>query len=157
MSENNLLVKGRLSNQVYPISYNLSIKPNFKDNTFEGKVIITIEFKNYELTKFGIHMKDLIIYDGIIKFDDRLVDIEIYTHEELLVIHTFESLKNTQHVLTIYYSGKIRQDLMGFYRASSEIYSTQFEPADARSVFPCFDEARAAQVKQVLYMAGLKR
>src|SRR5207245_10192239 len=48
-----------------------------------------------------------------------------------------------EHVLTIQWSGEIREALRGLYRSTrpGERYAaTQFEAADARRAFPCFDE-----------------
>jgi len=133
-----LLVKGRLSKQVLPASYDLQIYPNLTNNTFLGQVSILINFNDYESEKFALHIKDLNITS--VKFDDTEVRTEKYESEELLVIHTEMVPIKFQHTLSIQYSGHIRSDLMGFYKASDKIYATQFEPADARSVFPCFDE-----------------
>src|SRR5205814_5922469 len=65
-----------------------------------------------------------------------------------------EDLAPGTHVLDIAWSGKFTPGLRGLYRAGPTAV-TQFEAADARRVFPCFDEP-AFKARWSIQLVGMK-
>ena len=136
----------RLPKNVYPENYQLYIKPNLENFTFDGEVKITVILNKYDKPYFVIHSKNLNIISVLI--DNHNVSFTINEKNELLFINCPHdpNLVST-HVLLINFSGYINTDLKGFYRSKyvsngieKYIATTQFEPTDARQAFPCFDE-----------------
>lgn len=62
---------------------------------------------------------------------------------------------NAASVLTVRYSGFMKDDMAGFYRSyymenNTKVWmaSTQFQPASARRAFPCFDVTSSEALTQ---------
>ena len=67
--------------------------------------------------------------------------------DEILVLEFSEVLPLEMGVLAIGFEGTLNNKMKGFYRSTFEhngekrnMAVTQFEPADARRCFPCWDE-----------------
>src|SRR5882762_4753516 len=72
---------------------------------------------------------------------------------ETLTLHFDEELPRGNAILDLAWSGKFSPGLRGLYRAGP-LAVTQFEAADARRVFPCFDEP-AFKARWNLQLVGL--
>lgn len=136
--------------KVIPINYNLEFEPIFKNFTFNGKETITIDCKESvnaitlncaELEIISCHVRhDGISYKAVTKVDVK--------KEELTII-----LKNKikdKAFVDIEFVGQLNDRLLGFYRSKytqngkiKYLATTQFEAADARRAFPCWDEPSA--------------
>ncbi|KAL0330466.1 UNVERIFIED_CONTAM: Aminopeptidase M1 [Sesamum radiatum] len=75
------------------------------------------------------------------------VEIELYEEDEIVVVEFKESLPIGTGVLNMEFEGTLNDRMKGFYRSTYEhngqkktMAVTQFEPADARRCFPCWDE-----------------
>lgn len=73
--------------------------------------------------------------------------MEIFEEDEILVLEFAETLPIGEGVLAIGFDGILNDKMKGFYRSTYErngekknMAVTQFEPADARRCFPCWDE-----------------
>ena len=138
-----MLVKGRLTKDIFPTNYSIYIETEFTTFTYIGKVEIDITFK-YDVDKFAIHSSNLQI--NHVELDkNEINNISFDRRNDLLILTQF--VKKGNHKLIITYSGTILNELKGFYKSEyihngqkHYIATTQFEPADARKAFPCFDE-----------------
>jgi len=121
---------------VKPEHYNLSIDLDSELDKFSGQVDIKIQVEK-EIEKFIVNAAEMDItevkIDGEnVKFDSR--------EDENLTIHT--SLSPGTYTLSITFKADINTRNEGFYLSkydNKKMYSTHFEPTDARKAFPCFD------------------
>ncbi|KAI8808482.1 peptidase family M1-domain-containing protein [Cladochytrium replicatum] len=146
-----------LPKNVKPVSYTLGIAPDLESLRFIGTVDIELEI---------VDTSDVIVVNAL--------DLDVLAAPSILVrrrdgseasFHATEydidEIKETLRmewpaalragetaVLSIEFSGKITNDLRGFYSSSyinpdgksAIMASTHFEPTAARRAFPCFDE-----------------
>ncbi|KAM6559301.1 hypothetical protein CsatA_028540 [Cannabis sativa] len=73
--------------------------------------------------------------------------VEIFEEDEILVLEFPQTLPIGDGILDIEFEGVLNDKMKGFYRSTYEhngekknMAVTQFEPADARQCFPCWDE-----------------
>ncbi|QHN93818.1 Aminopeptidase [Arachis hypogaea] len=73
--------------------------------------------------------------------------VELFESDEILVLEFAEAVPIGLGVLAIQFEGILNDRMKGFYRSTYEhndekknMAVTQFEPADARRCFPCWDE-----------------
>lgn len=114
----------RLPNNTRPTKYDITLATNIDQNDFNfmGRVAIKLEVMNptYNIT---IHARQLTI-KSISLATQAGVPILLKPHiydnvTEFLVIHTKAELqKDRQYLLIVMYTGVLRTDRMGFYRAS---------------------------------------
>jgi tricorn protease interacting factor F2/3 len=136
--------------KVVPINYNLEFEPIFENFTFNGKETITIDCKESvntimlncaELEIISCHIR----HDGISRDAVTKVDAK---KEELTI--TLKNKIKGKAFVDIEFVGQLNDRLLGFYRSKytqngkvKYLATTQFEAADARRAFPCWDEPSA--------------
>ncbi|KAK3598030.1 hypothetical protein CHS0354_042397 [Potamilus streckersoni] len=142
----------RLPDSVLPIEYNIFLHPNISLSVFQG--VANILCKVQKETDFIIfHIKDLNISDYGVKLSNGqniLVkeNLEYKKNEQVYIRLERPLLTGTQFNLEVKFLGQLTGKLSGFYKSSYKtdkgeeryIATTHFEPTDARSAFPCFDE-----------------
>ncbi|XP_058811597.1 aminopeptidase N-like [Topomyia yanbarensis] len=144
----------RLPNTSVPIHYDLFLDTNvnLNDPTFIGNVQIqlTILENTSQIVLHSSHnsINNVQLFNSN-QLQLALVNTEPVIEREFLVINSKTTLAaGSNYRLVIDFSGKLRDDLLGFYRSSyvdsagsrQYIAVTQFEPSYARSAFPCYDE-----------------
>jgi puromycin-sensitive aminopeptidase len=139
----------RLSKNVRPSRYELTLTPDLAAYTFTGEE--TIEVKVLERTNtIDINAKELQIAQAIATKDDGTqldATITIDEDTELATLTFGGYLGAGDWKLFLRFSGTLNDKLKGFYRSiwtlgteKRTIATTQFESTDARRAFPCFDE-----------------
>ena len=141
----------RLPRTVQPRHYALELRPDLSRNEFEGSVRVTLEV--LETTRaLVLNAADLVIFDAELELPEgrRLPGSVSYNqHEQQATVAFAEEVPaGSGYVLRLDYLGRLNDQLHGFYRSTYRdenavervIASTQFEPADARRAFPCWDE-----------------
>jgi len=148
----------RLSENISPINYNLTLQPDILSCIFSGKEIIKIKIKK-ETNKITLHSKDInietvkYISGKVEQFSSKIIyDIE----KETATFFFKNKIKKGQGSLSIVFSGIITDNLRGFYKSKyilngveKYIATTQFEATDARRCFPCFDEPAQKAIFEV--------
>lgn len=149
----------RLPNHIYPISYDLTIKPDLESFTFSGNEIIKINIDK-DINKITLHSKDIDIETvkisskqkvagskGIKKIEQFATKITYDTEKETATFYFKNKIIKGKGDLSIVFCGIINENLRGFYKSKyvldgveKHIATTQFEATDARRAFPCFDE-----------------
>lgn len=145
----------RLSRNVIPLEYDITLEPDLKNFTFEGEETITLSIlkPTRELT---LHSKEVEIKTADVFLGKDLpagrqgkVFAKIsYSEKEQTVTFTFPRiLPKGKTKLKIFFKGILNDKMRGFYRSRYNIRdkeyhmaTTQFEATDARRAFPCFDE-----------------
>lgn len=135
----------RLSPNILPLEYFLTIKPDLEGFTFIGEEKIIIKVK--KSTKIlEIHADELKITSAI--YNASVNGKISYDKEKETAILEFSSnLPTGKGELELKFTGILNDKMRGFYRSKYHIEGkehhmavSQFESTDARRAFPCFDE-----------------
>ncbi len=135
---------------VSPINYDLEFEPDLKNFTFAGREVITA-VASRPTSKISIHAAELKIKSCHIVHGDSKTRAKTRLDEKSEQLHiTTGSPVRGRFVLEIDFAGVLNDRLLGFYRSQYKVGSktkymatTQFEAADARRAFPCWDEPQA--------------
>ncbi|GFW84221.1 aminopeptidase 2 [Trichonephila clavipes] len=150
---------GLLPGNVVPHHYNLTLQlfmPPQYNFTTRGNVEILIECIR-ETKLIVLHARDLVLEsENVVLIDEKpevnssfSTNVSTDSQKQQVLIYLNETLQpKSKYILEIPFYGSINNVSVGLYRSSylaedgnvSWIASTQFQPSDARRVFPCFDE-----------------
>jgi len=143
-----------------PINYNLTFEPDLKKFIFTGTEIITVSCKK-STNQITMHCAELKIKSCIVKSGNHIVSSTPKTNEkkEELSIKLGEKIKGTV-TISLTFQGILNDRLLGFYRSKYEqngktkyLATTQFEAADARRAFPCWDEPESKATFEISIIA----
>ena len=139
----------RLSRQVLPRHYVISLEPDLEGSSFEGTVSIDLDVVR-ETDTIVINAAELEIGSVYLEQSETVQANSIVIDEELeRAEFTFPGvLQPGKAQLTCSFKGTLNDKLRGFYRSTWRdeagqervIATTQFESTNARRAFPCFDE-----------------
>ena len=147
----------RLSKDVMPSAYELRFELEFDRWTSTGHERITLRTSK-PTREIVLHALDLDIRKATL--DGDIAQATAYdTEAETATLRFRREIAAGEHVLEISWTGGIRESLRGLYRSlrGEERYAaTQFEAADARRAFPCFDEPefKACFSVELIHPAG---
>lgn len=139
----------RLPSTIIPINYDLTIRPDLENFTFEG--FETINISILKSTKsITLHSKDLEIETAQVLIDKQKVFADKINYDTKSETATFifpQNIPAKKTKLTLVFKGILNDKMRGFYKSSYQVgdvvhnmATTQFEATDARRAFPCFDE-----------------
>ena len=138
---------GKLPKTVVPAAYDLTITPDIEAGTFRGSVRITLDVREpvrqFVLNSLGLEITHAEI-EG--RSGPGLVAVPDVAAQTVTL-----ALEGSQPagtcVLVLEFTGKLGEQPQGLYvvryqKDGRELkgLATQFEPADARRMFPCWDE-----------------
>ncbi len=138
----------RLSNNVIPLEYDLRLRPDLENFTFEGVEVVTLDLSKGE-RMLTLHSKELDISTAQIEDEGEKIFAKItYDIDAETATFNFPRIVPPGKVkLTIVFKGILNDKMRGFYKSSyifegkvHHLATTQFEATDARRAFPCFDE-----------------
>jgi puromycin-sensitive aminopeptidase len=143
----------RLPRAVEPSRYDLTIEPDLASGMFIGSVDVALTV-NEPVDQVVLNAVDLSIERGatLTSEDGRSVaTTEILLDPELerATLSLFQEVSAGEWSLHLSFRGELNDQLRGFYRSTYAddetgerhvIATTQFEAADARRAFPCWDE-----------------
>ncbi|TMA19331.1 MAG: hypothetical protein E6J88_18500 [Deltaproteobacteria bacterium] len=127
----------RLPLDVRPVRYSAHLAPDLAKGAFEGRMELEVRL---EQPRREIHLHAVGLEVGRARARPAArATVSADSESETVTLVFPEDLAPGTHVLDIAWSGKFSPGLRGLYRAGP-LAVTQFEAADARRVFPCFDE-----------------
>ncbi|MCL5099915.1 MAG: M1 family metallopeptidase [Candidatus Marsarchaeota archaeon] len=136
-----------IGSNTIPESYRLTFDTDMKRFTYIGKAAITVSVRK-PTRKIVLNAKELGIKSAKVRCSGRTqgASVRLSKSDETLTLGLAESIHG-KAVIEIEFSGRNNDGMYGFYRSAYDagkrkeyMLSTQFEPADARAAFPCFDE-----------------
>ena len=151
--------------KVRPINYNLTFEPDLEKFVFGGTEVITAVC-TARTDKITMDCADLEIRSCHIESEGRQVGCTHTTDnsKEYLEI-TLDKKIRGQVTISIEFQGTLNDRLLGFYRSqyrqggdgtTKYLATTQFEAADARRAFPCWDEPMAKATFEISITADKK-
>ncbi|KAJ8774038.1 hypothetical protein K2173_009469 [Erythroxylum novogranatense] len=143
----------RLPKFAVPKRYDIRMKPDLSACSFTGSVAIDIDVVS-DTNFIVLNAAELRVNSGSVSFTNpnfskvlEPVKVEAVEADEILVLEFSATLPIGVGVLKIGFMGVLNDKMKGFYRSTYELNGekknmavTQFEPADARKCFPCWDE-----------------
>ncbi len=135
----------RLPSNPRPEEYELHLTIDPRKDRFAGEVAISLLVEK-PVRSVTLHAADLELSEVELEDAQGSVPIRsrrVHAPDETVEFRLARDLEPGAAALRIVYGGPIRTDLRGLYLARSgrrRYAVTQLEAADARRVFPCFDE-----------------
>ncbi len=138
-------------------------EPDLKKFTFDGTESITADCKK-STNSIVIHCAELKIMSCQIKSKEKIIKSTPKLHEkkEELEIKLSEKVKG-KITIDLEFQGILNDRLLGFYRSqyvqngkTKYLATTQFEAADARRAFPCWDGPEAKATFDISIIADNK-
>ncbi|KAF6202747.1 hypothetical protein GE061_003149 [Apolygus lucorum] len=153
----------RLPKNVAPVHYELFLKPNLKNATFEGRENIQIEV-NDPTSTIILNSLELKIKSCVLTLKDGKSlkpVIKVNQDDETISLNFEEELQKGEADLVFEFTGELNDKMKGFYRSNAStsdgeqkyVAVTQFEATDARRCFPCWDEPAIKAVFEVTISA----
>ena len=133
-----------------PLNYKLTFEPDLKKFTFDGLESISINCKK-SVNIITMNCAELKIKSCIVKSGQKIIKStpKINEKKEELQIKLGKKIRGLCTV-DLEFEGILNDRLLGFYRSKYQqngktkyLATTQFEAADARRAFPCWDEPEA--------------
>ncbi len=149
----------RLSSNVRPRRYALRFDLDIAQWRSSGTARIELTTAVRETAELTLHACELEI--SVARLDGEPATRISYDEDSQTAVIEFASpIEPGEHALDLEWHGEIREALRGLYRSvrGEERYAaTQFEAADARRAFPCFDEPefKARFAIELVHPAGL--
>lgn len=147
---------------IVPKNYELLFEPDLDKFIFTGKEKITIDCK-ISTNKIIMNCAEIKINSCHVQTDrDIVCTTKLVPKKEELHIILAEKISGKAE-LVIEFSGTLNDRLLGFYRSQYKhdnnikfLATTQFEAADARRAFPCWDEPQAKATFDISILADNK-
>ncbi|XP_030944646.1 aminopeptidase M1-like isoform X2 [Quercus lobata] len=150
----------RLPKFAVPKRYDIWLKPNLSTCKFAGSVAIELNIVA-DTSFIVLNVAELSIDTASLSFTHhpattnssnsnqvlKPLYVDVVEEDEILVLDFADTLPIGLGLLTITFKGTLNDKTKGFYTSTYEhngekknMAVTQFEPADARRCFPCWDE-----------------
>ena len=148
---------------ITPKNYELIFEPDLSKFTFGGKETITINSKK-PTNLISLDCAEIKIHKCIVTQDGNKISSKTKTDEktEKLKIYLNKKIKGDAKIY-LEFQGILNDRLLGFYRSqyrqgskTKYLATTQFEAADARRAFPCWDEPEAKATFDISIIADNK-
>jgi puromycin-sensitive aminopeptidase len=130
----------RLSRDVHPRRFQATLTLDLDARTFTGDAELTLSVER-PVRSIMLHAVELHLVHAEVHAAGRVfpASIRVRPVSETVVLDLDGELPRGEARLALQWTGRFTEGLRGLYLAGS-VAATQFEAADARRVFPCFDE-----------------
>jgi puromycin-sensitive aminopeptidase len=132
----------RLPTHVRPEAYDAALSLDLPGKAFSGELRVALHVAE-PAPELVLHAIDLAVSTAEVRAGGRTLQatsIRAAPASETVVLSFDEPLPRGAAELRLAWTGRFSPGLRGLYDAGGAIAATQFEAADARRVFPCFDE-----------------
>jgi aminopeptidase N len=137
---------GKLPKTVVPLHYAIDLVLNPEGLTFAGSEVVDIEVRE-PTARIVLNADDLMLTAATIGNGAQRASVALDDDAETATLTFPQPLAVGRHQLRIVFTGKINKSGPGLYKVdyptdkgSRRMISSHLAPADARRVFPCFDE-----------------
>ncbi len=136
-----------LSFDITPSHYSLCLEPDFKSFHFAGRVAIDLHLQK-STRSIKLHAKELEVSKAVLVQGEKEYPaaIKLNPDKEELILTLPAAVKGNAEIV-LHFIGILNDKMYGFYRSryayhrrEEVLLSSQFEAANARAAFPCFDE-----------------
>jgi aminopeptidase N len=135
---------GKLPKSVIPLHYTIDLTPDLERLTLAGVEVVDVEVREptARLTLNAVGMTlDTAAIDG------QRAEVTLDTASETATLSFPQALAVGEHLLRIGFTARINSFARGLFfvdyptdKGVKRMLSSQLEPADARRIFPCWDE-----------------
>jgi tricorn protease interacting factor F2/3 len=148
---------------VSPINYRLTFEPDLKKFTFNGMESVSADCKK-PTQLITMDCAELKIISCQVQSNGKIIKSfpKINDKKEELEIKLSKKVKG-EIIIDLEFQGILNDRLLGFYRSqyvqngkTKYLATTQFEAADARRAFPCWDEPEAKATFEISIIADNK-
>ena len=149
--------------EIIPTNYEITFEPDLKKFIFYGKEIISVNCKK-ETKLITMNCAEIKIKSCKVESAKTTITSSVSTDEkkEQLAIKLDKKISG-KATIHIEFEGILNDRLLGFYRSQYKqgnktkyLATTQFEAADARRAFPCWDEPEAKATFEISIIADNK-
>lgn len=148
----------RLSSDVVPTRYEISLTPDLEKFVFDGEEIVHLTLKK-PVKSIALHAKELTVHEARVDREGDQQSATKISYDKKTETVTFafkKTIAKGEVQLYTRFRGTLNDKMRGFYRSSFEhkgkthhIAITQFESTDARCAIPCVDEPAVKAVFDV--------
>jgi aminopeptidase N len=137
---------GRLPKIAVPLHYAIELAPDLQALTAAGSEVVDIDVRE-TTSRLQLNAANLAITEATIDDSAQRAEVALDSSAETATLTFPTVLAKGPHKLRLAFSAKINPFGRGLFYAdyptdagSRRMISTQLEPADARRIFPCWDE-----------------
>jgi aminopeptidase N len=137
---------GKLPKTVIPVHYQIEITPDLTNLNLTGVEVVDIEVRE-PTARLILNAVDMTLNAAGIDDDAERADIALDAASETATLSFAKPLATGAHRLRIGFAAKINKFDRGLFYVDyptdngvKRMLSSQLEPADARRIFPCWDE-----------------